>query len=116
MPNRFVMTALFLLCIAGSANAAMISGKFLLSTLESEDPRMKLQGEGFVIGVTDTITSKALSKYCFQFKKGMEAADVISAVRSYLKRHPEDLKYSASTQVAKALFNAFPESACGATD
>ncbi len=116
MSNRGLIIALFALVISGNVHSAVISGKFLLATLESDDPQMKLQAEGFVIGVTDTITSKALSRYCFKLEKGLGAADVISAVRLYLKTHPEDLKYAASSQVAKALFEAFPESTCISPD
>ena len=104
--------AVFLLTICTTASADQISGRELLAFCNGSDgSEGKRYCDGYITAAIETHATWALwnrLERVFCFPKGDKFDHAFGAVVEYLKIHPQELDYEASSLVLNSLNLTFP--------
>ena len=114
LQNPKLLVAAILFMASVSAHAEQISGRELLAfCVEHEPGEAKGYCDGYITAAIETHATWALwdrLERVFCFPKGDKFTHAYGAVIEYLKAHPQELDYEASSLVLNSLNLAFP---CG---
>lgn len=107
-----LLAAAILLAASVSTQAEQISGRELLAfCVEREPKESKGYCDGYITAAIETHATWALwnrLQRVFCFPKGDKFTHAYGAVIEYLKTHPQELDYEASSLVLNSLNLAFP--------
>jgi len=111
--NRILALILFAAaCIGSHVHANQISGRELLAFCTgSAGPESKAYCNGYITAAVETHATWSLwnrMERVFCFPKGDKFAYAFEVVVAYLKSHPEELDFEASSLVLNSLNQAFP--------
>ncbi len=112
MQNLTLLAAVILFVASFSTQAEQISGRELLAfCVEPESSDAKAYCDGYITAAIETHATWALwdrLQRVFCFPKGDKFTHAYGAVVEYLKAHPQELDYEASSLVLNSLNQAFP--------
>ena len=106
------VTALLLACMwTGGSFAAFLDGARLLEYCSARGGYGEGACDGYVAGVVDTRLNrqdKAITAADFCLPQNVDLGQIVWQVTDYLRRHPEELHFTADSTVHVALQQAFP--------
>ena len=102
--------AVMMLLSAQSQAGAYYDGSKLLQLCESDSAGECGACVGYIVGIVDSHDTmvKVTEVPMFCQPENATAGQLVKVVTKYLNEHPEDLHYSASSEVYGALMEAFP--------
>ena len=106
----FALCCLSAMTVSASGQDVMVvyRASELLSICESSATSDIARCQGFVIGVTDTLSDPDMSKVPICFPKGVNVNQMVAIVTKFMRDNPAHLHVSAAATTAIALRLSFP--------